>query len=290
MVSKSTIERQDCHTRVGAFLNRPCIRTTHTLMRASSVIEVLSAAHLTRYVESNIFQQRGGLFLVAPPACLKSTMIKNALACYPDCLRLADLNVQTLGYIKGSFTEGKYTTMAFGEFEKLYQRNPATAKNIEGHLKAMVEEGFGKTSFEDTRAVTFESRIMVIGGITPGCYQRLFTNWMEGGFSRRFLWCSYQMDNPDAIADAIDKWRSLNFGKSQKEYPNSGSIPYTVTKQESTHIRALLKDQIALETPYILAKKIFCVLKWRHKRPSKAMEIFEDFSECLRGVPARLTL
>lgn len=258
-------------------------------MHANSVIEVISAAHLTRYVESNVFQQRGGLFLVAPPGCLKSTLIKNSLQCYPDALRLADLNVQTLGFIKSSFVEGKYTTLAFGEFEKLYQRNPATAANIEGHLKAMVEEGFGKQSFEDTRAVTFESRIMVIGGITPGCYQRLFTKWMEGGFSRRFLWCSYIMDNPEVIANAIDKWKSLNFGKSRKEYPNNGDIPYTITKAESAHIRTLLKHQPALETPYVFTKKIFCVLKWRHSA-KKAMSILEDFAECLQEKPARLVI
>jgi len=258
-------------------------------MRAASIIEVISAAHLTRYVESNVFQQRGGLFLVAPPGCLKSTLIKNALQCYPDCLRLSDLNVQTLGFIKGSFTEGKYTTMAFGEFEKLYQRNPATASNIEGHLKAMVEEGFGKQSFEDTRAVTFESRILVVGGITPGCYQRLYTRWAEGGFSRRFLWCAYTMDDPNVIADAIDKWKSLNLGKSAKDYPNNGTIEYCVTRTESARLRTMLSKQPALETPYILIKKIFSVLKWRHSA-KKAMGIMSDFSECLQEKPARLII
>lgn len=258
-------------------------------MRVNTFIEILSAAHLTRYVESNVFEQRGGLFLVSPPGSLKSTIIKNAIQCYPDCLRLPDLNVQTLGYIKNSFIEGKYTTLAFGEFEKLYQRNPATATNIEGHLKAMVEEGFGKLSFEDSRSVTFESRVMLIGGITPSCYNKLFTRWMEGGFSRRFLWCSYVLDNPEIIVDAIDQWRSLNFGKSTKECPNNGNIPYTITKQESTHIRSLISGQVAKETPYVLAKKIFCVLKWRHK-PKKAMEIMEDFSECLKEKPARLII
>jgi hypothetical protein len=229
------------------------------------------------------------MFLVAPPGCLKSTIIKNALQCYPDALRLSDLNVQTLGYIKSSFVEGKYSTLAFGEFEKLYQRNPATAKNIEGHLKAMVEEGFGKQSFEDARSVNFETRILVIGGITPGCYQRMFTGWMENGFARRFLWCSYTLDDPDTIINAIDKWKSLNFGKSTKECPNNGVIDYTVTKAESSKIRGLLAGSSSLETPFVFMKKIFCVLKWRHK-PKQAMAIMEDFSECIGEKPARLVI
>lgn len=259
-------------------------------MHAKTLIEVLSAAHLTRYVESNVFQQRGGLFLISPPGSLKSTLIKNALACYPDALRLSDLNVQTLGYIKNSFIEGKYSTLAFGEFEKLYQRNPATAKNIEGHLKAMAEEGMSKQSFEDARSVSFETRIMIIGGITPGCYQRLFTGWMENGFARRFLWCSYVLDDPDAIMDAIDKWKSLSFGKTTKETPNNGVIDYAVTKAESAQIRTMLIGGAGQETPFVLLKKIYSVLKWRHKKPSQAMKIMHDFSECIGDKPAKLLL
>ena len=258
-------------------------------MKASTLIEVLSAAHLTRYVDSNVFQQRGGIFLIAPPGCLKSTIIKNSLQCYPDCLRLSDLNVKVLSDMKGSFIEGKYTTMAFGEFEKLYQRNPNTAANLEGQLKAMVEEGFSKNSFEDARTITFESRVLLIGGITPGCYTRLYTRWSEGGFSRRFLWCSYVMDNPNVIADAIDKWKSLNFGKSTKEYPNSGIIPYSVNKTESSTIRGMLGSQPAVDSPFVLMKKILCVLKWRH-RQKKAFEILEDFAEALAERPAKLVI
>ena len=258
-------------------------------MKIKTLIEVISAAHLTRYVESSVFQQRGGMFLVAPPGCLKSTIIRNSLKCYPDALQLPDLNVQTLGYIKGSFTEGKYTTLAFGEFEKLYQRNPATAANIEGHLKAMVEEGFGKPSFEDSRSVNFESRIMLVGGITPGCYQRMFTRWMENGFARRFLWCSYTLENTEIIPDAIDRWKSLDFGKSTKETPNNGVISYNITKAESSKIRSLLMQGHSMETPFVFMKKIFCVLKWRHK-PKNAMSIVEDFAESLGERPAKLVI
>lgn len=259
-------------------------------MQANSLIEVLSAAHLSRYVESNVFEQRGGIFLIAPPGNLKSTLIKNSLQCYPDALRLSDLNVQTLGYLKSSFIEGKYSTMAFGEFEKLYQRNPATAMNMEGTLKAMVEEGFGKQSFEDQRSVSFESRILLIAGITPSCHQKLITRWLADGFARRFLWCSYALENPDIIIDSIHAWKSLKFGKSIKETPSSSSIPYNVTAKESLHIKSLIGFQPAMETPYVLMKKIFCVLKWRHERPTKAMKILEDFAECLGERPARMKL
>ena len=257
-------------------------------MKASTVIEVLSAAHLTQYVDRNVFQQRGGIFLIAPPGSLKSTFVNNSLKCYPDALRLPDLNVQTLGYIKNGFIEGKYSTLAFGEFEKLYQRNPATAANIEGHLKAMVEEGFGKQSFEDQRAVSFETRMLMIGGVTPTCHSKLITRWMENGFHRRFLWCAYQLENPEVIADAIEKWKALNLGKSSREIPNNNVIPMSITAGESKAIRNLLGIQ-AKETPFVLMKKIFCVLKWRHKA-RKAMNILEDFSEGLGERAAKLII
>jgi hypothetical protein len=97
------------------------------------------------------------------------------------------------------------------------------------------------------------------------------------------------MDNPNVIADAIDKWKSLNFGKSTKEYPNNGIIPYTVTKSESAKIRSLLGNQPAIDSPFILMKKILCVLKWRHNQ-SKAISILEDFSESLGERPAKLII
>jgi len=228
--------------------------------------------------------------LVAPPGMLKSTFIKNSLICYPDALRLADLNVQSLNYIKSSFIDGKYSTLAFGEFEKIYQRNPATASNLEGQLKAMVEEGFSKASFEDQRSTTFESRVLLIGGITPGCHQRMMTRWISDGFARRFLWCFYVLDDPTAIVEAIHNWKSLYFGKSVKETPNNGLIPYTVTPAESTLVRSLINYQPAMETTYVLMKKIACVLKWRHKSARKAMGILEDFSECLGEKPAKVIL
>jgi len=258
-------------------------------VRASSLIEVLSASHLSRFVNHSIYSQRGGIFLVSPPGSLKSSLIRNALEGFPDCLMVSDLNINTLTMLKSSFIDGRYTSMAFGEFEKLYQRNPATAANIEGHLKAMVEEGFGASSFEDQRMVTVRARVLVIAGITPSCYSRMSQKWNENGFARRFLWCHYTLNDPHIIIEAIHKWKPLSFGKVIKEMPGNEHIPYAITPKESSHLRDLMKYQISLETPYMLIKKIFCVLKWRHNS-KKAMAIIEDFAESLGTHGAKLML
>lgn len=258
-------------------------------MKAASVIEVLSAAHLTRFVNHKTFEQRGGIFIVSPPGSLKSTFIRNAFEGFPDVLSLSDLNINTLTMMKPSFIDGRYTTLAFGEFEKLYQRNPATASNIEGHLRAMIEEGFGHSSFEDQRMVSIKARVMVIGGITPSCYSRRSPAWMESGFARRFLWSHYTLADPRIIVEAIHKWRPLSFGKIIKESPGNEFIAYSVTPKESARLQVLLKHQPSLETPYTLMKKILCVLKWRHSA-KKAMDIIEDFSESLSNQGAKLAL
>jgi hypothetical protein len=250
-------------------------------VKASSVIEVISAFHLTKYVDHSQFSSRGGIFLIAPPGSLKSSLIGAGLEGFPDALQLSDLNVNTLSALKQSLIDQRWTTVAFGEYEKLYQRNPGTAANIEGHLKAMVEEGFGKESFTDQRMMITRAFVGMIGGVTPSCYQRMFTRWMENGFLRRFLWCQYIMADSEAIMNAIHKWKPLSFGKIIKEVPANGKIPYSISSKESLTLRNMIKSQPAHESPYIIIKKIFCVLKWR-RGAKKAMEILEDFSEGLR--------
>lgn len=258
-------------------------------MKAISVIEVLSAAHLTSYVTHPTYAQRGGIVLSSPPGSLKSTLIKNALTGFPDTLILSDLNVTTLSLLKNSLIDGRYTSMAFGEFEKLYQRNPSTAANIEGHLKAMVEEGFGKSSFDDQRMVNTCARVLVIAGITPSCYSKMYPRWMDNGFARRFIWCHYTLADPSMITDAIHRWKAINFGRVIKEMPAGKEIPWNVTQSESLEMRKLMQHQPSLETPYMLLKKIYCVLKWRHGA-RRAMVIIKDFSESLTNQGAKLIL
>lgn len=255
-------------------------------MRATSLLEVLSAHHQAKFVNGD-FSQRGGIMIIAPPGQLKSTLIKLSLEDYPDALLLSDINIKTLTTLKNSLLDQRYSTLAFGEFEKLYQRNPATAANIEAHIKALIEEGFARASFEDQRAPIMPARCAVIGGITPSLYTRKFTAWSENGFSRRFLFCSYTLANPEAIMDAISAWKAIVFGKIATQVPAPRSILYSVTKDENRVLHDSIMNQPEHETPFVLVKKIFCVLKWRYNA-KKAMHIYSDFAECMQSKGARL--
>jgi len=227
--------------------------------------------------------------LIAPPGTLKSTLIRLALENYPDALLLSDMNVSTLNTLKNSLLDQRYVTLGFGEFEKLYQRNPATAINIESHVKALIEEGFSRASFEDQRIPGMTARCAVIGGITPSLFSRKFTAWQENGFARRFLFCSYTLANPEAIMESISAWKAISFGKVSAQIPVPKKIPYNITHDENAALKKSIMTQPDRETPFVIVKKLFCVLKWRYNA-HKAMEIYQDFSECLQSKGAFLQI
>ena len=257
-------------------------------LKPSSIIEFISAVHQSKLVNGD-FSQRGGVMLIAPPGTLKSTLINLALEDYPDALLLSDLNINTLTQLKNSLIDQRYTTLGFGEFEKLYQRNPATAANIEAHLKALVEEGFARASFEDQRASTMAAKCAVVGGITPSCYLRKFPQWIENGFARRFIFCSYRLANPDAIMESIERWKHISFGRIILTIPGNKKIPYDITKDENKMIKDAIASQPTREGPFVLCKKVLCVLKWRHGN-KKARAIFLDFAESMHTKGADLKI
>lgn len=250
-------------------------------MRANSLLEVIDAGHLSKYVEAP-FDQRGGLMIVGPPGSLKSTFIKCSLAEYPNCLIMSDLNVQQLIQLRDDLAGGRYSTIGFLEFEKLYQRAKPTAENLEGHIKALVDEGFTRSSFEDQRMMQLHATAFVVGAMTYSFYSNRFSQWNQSGFARRFLWANIRLKNPQLITDAIHQWTLVSFGSLARKTPASRHIPYTVTREESSRILTMLREQPGDATPFITMKKMLCALKWKHGKPAYAMRLLSDFAECLR--------
>jgi hypothetical protein len=259
-------------------------------VQVRSVLEVLDAAHLTKFVRSP-FQTRGGILLIGPPETLRTTLIDSALSDYPDALVLSDINVRQLIEMREDMSAGKITTMAFTELAKLYARNPAVAKNIEGHLMALVEEGLSLASFQDKRMSSSKARVLVIAACTEKFYGQRFTEWNDSGFARRFLHCSYRLDNPWALADSQEQRIKIELGNIKRKVPGNREIKWNVDDSEMHTIRRLLKFQFrkGVSTPYNLAANIFCVLKWKHDA-KEAMNIFKDFAQCMQDEAALLIL
>jgi hypothetical protein len=272
---------------VTSFVNSYCVNVINTLptryrtdtMTPQTLIEVIDCAHLTAFIHSP-FPQRGAMMIVGPPGVLKTTFIRVALSEYPSALSLGDMNINSLMKLRDSLVSGRYRTIAFPEYEKLYQRKADTASNIEGTIKALIEEGFGRASFEEMDAITTTARALVIGAMTYEFYNRKITAWRESGFRRRVLWIGITLANPDRLMEAIRKWELIEIDGIPRRYPTK-EIPFNVTDKESRIIENMLKGQWEV-TPYVLLKKILAVLKWKYPgEPKKPMQIMDELGACL---------
>jgi len=232
-------------------------------LRVSTLIELLDAAANTKFV-TGPFEERGGIMIVGPPGSFKTTIIEAAMENHPDAICLSDLNVQQWLKMKDEFVTGRYTTLAFGEFEKVYQRHPATAANLEGIIKALVSEGYGTGPGGDPRMPRLKARSLVIGGITTDCFERKYNEWQKNGFVRRFLWLITGVKNPDAIVSAIRRWEKIDFGKMAFR-PANRQIRVMISNERSRKLESLMKSQPGLHgTGYVLLKKITAVLEWKY--------------------------
>jgi len=259
-------------------------------LKQITLLEVLDAAHLTKYVNGP-FKQRGGIMLIGPPGAMKTTY-QQVLEDHHDALVMGDINIQTLHKLKEDLRSGRFSTFAFTEFEKLYQRRADTATNIEGAIKQLVEEGYTKPSFVDQRVAASRAYCMVIGAMTSDFYERQFNEWEKSGFLRRFLWCNYSIANPWVHMDAIARWERLDLGSYKSKVPGNRSIPHSVDQDESYKLRGFLKEQPGTTTPFVLMNKILSVLKWKYGKtePKKPMQIVADFAQCLRRDGAEIEL
>lgn len=260
-------------------------------MKKETLLEILDAAHLTKHIHSE-FKQRGGILLIGPPASLKTTFVKNVFEEHYDALVMGDVNIQTLVKMKEDIRCGRFSTFAFTEFEKLYQRRGDTAQNLEGSIKMLVEEGFDKPSFKDQRIASSHARCLVVAALTSSFYERKYEDWQDSGFLRRFLVCNIALSNPQVLMDSISKWELYDLGTYKVSNPGNRSIPYVVTDAENHLLRRAVKEQPGEHTPFVLLKKIMCVLHWKYDKEDKgkALAIMKDFTPCLTRDGDEITL
>jgi hypothetical protein len=246
------------------------------------MLEVLDAAHLSKYVRSP-FDQRGGLMLVGPPATLKTTLMSSVMEEHHDALVIGDINIQTLMKLRSDFRSGRYSTLCFTEFSKLYARRGETSANLEMAIQGLVEEGFTVPSFKDQRLQSGKARCLVVGAMVEAFYEDNYTAWEASGFLRRFLWCNIAVANGHLLMDAVHRWELLDLGTYQSKSPGNKFIKMSVTEYESASLQKALRDQPGQTTPFVLLKKILSVLHWKYDKtePKRAWEIMKDFLPCL---------
>jgi hypothetical protein len=259
-------------------------------LKLLNLYRFIAAAHLTHAVDAvpSAFSQCGGVMLVAPPEQMKSTAVK-CLDGYGDCLVLSDLNVRQLAkHLRDEISSGRYHTLALTAFEKLYARDQDTAMNIEASLSAMMEEGFGHASFEDSRSFVRVAKCLVVGALVESSYRAHYSHWLESGFARRFLWLHFKLKDPMLLTRAIVNWEPLSVanGEGLPALPYGNNIPWSTTKEELFEIHKLIKEQPGKSTPHILCAKTLSVLKWHFRQaenPAKeAWFVFLDVSSSFR--------
>jgi hypothetical protein len=262
-------------------------------MKIGSLIEVLSAIHLSSFINSP-FPDRGGIMLVGPPGSLK-TAISEVLDNYPSAIILSDLTVKQGARLREDISSEKTTTLAFSDFAKLYQRAAAGAANIEGFLRALTGEGFRRANWEDSRMTVIPARACVVACMTERLYTQKYGDWLDDGFARRFLWSHFKLADPWAITNAIIKGVRLEFGSENGFNPkiptSKKTISAAIPEAESKKLLTMLRHQPGREIGLIVMQKMLCALRWKFpKEPERGMAILEDFSESLTRTGTSLTI
>lgn len=265
--------------------------TTTKQVKPSTIIEVLSAACDTRYIEGP-FPERGAIFLIAPSGHFKNTLINAATLGRSDVLLFSKLTGRQWNDVKGQFIEGRYTCLVLPEFENIYRGASSTASHVEAIIQDVIADGYTYGPNQDPRIPRLRARALLIGGLTPTLLERHYKEWEEG-MLRRSIWCFFHLANVEQILNAIHKWKKIDFG-SLRERPASGEIPMDITEDESRMLEDLMKDQPGkYGTGMVLLKKIAAVLKWRYKRtkePEQWKKIIQEFGLSLRTNGVSVTL
>ena len=262
-------------------------------MKISTLIEIVSAAHLSHYINSP-FPERAGLMFVGPPASLKTAMIE-VMDNYPNAIVLSDLTVKQGVGLREDISANKIITLAFADFAKLYQRGTAGALNIEGYLRALPAEGFRKANWEDSRMVCTPARALILGCMTTRFYTLHYSQWLDDGFARRFLWSHFRLADPELIINAIADGVRLEFGDKNGFNPkiptSKGAIPWDQKVIDSHQLRLMLKHQPGPELGLILLKKMVSSLAWKFpKDKDKVKFIVNDFATSLSHEGTDLSL
>lgn len=267
-------------------------RIKQKYMRIETLLEVICATHLAHFIQSP-YDHRGGLWLVGPPGQLKTTMLE-VLDVYENALTLTDINTQSLDKLRSRMSGGVVDTLVIPDMQKLYERDPRTAANLEGNFRALVSEGYRGASYTDAGIRRFRASCTIIGAMSEDLVERYNTHWEATGFSRRFLWGLIRLQNEDLLMQAVENWKLADLGSIHIPPVPIADIPDMLTKAERKRLRAFIRYQPAPRTiPYQLICKIANVLRWHYKRTRRkkdAMNTMAEFALCLGREGANLTI
>lgn len=237
-------------------------------LKIESLFRVLCALQYSYMVDSP-YKQRGGVLLIAAPGNMKSTIVEKVIDPFPNALKYSDLTLKQLAVVRTAISNGIYQTLGFLELEKIYARNVSVAMNLEGVLKAMVEEGFSHFAFEDKRCWVPTARCYVVASVLDSLYRFHFPRWQENGFLRRFLQFKYNLSVParEKVKDAHHRGELIELPPM---FPiATTNIKFDVSAEESRALSMLIGSDDMVFTPLNLLRKALSVLKWVDRMEKK---------------------
>lgn len=257
-------------------------------------LEVLCAVHLSSYVQGGV-PDRSGLMIVGPPGVMKSSFM-DVLDLYSEAIKLSDVNVQTLVAMRDQLSNNSIRTLVIPEFAKLYERDPRTAANVEGTLRALAAEGFSAASFEDSRVSRFHARACIVAALTPALQSVQFRRWEDTGFARRFLWALIRLKDPRVLDRAVEQWKTIPLRRGGRLIPDMDSgIPNLTTPAMRASLKHFLKYQPGgvHATQFAMLVKMLAVLTWHYKKRKirrNALDTITQFAPCLSRGGAEIEL
>ena len=201
--------------------------------------------------------------LVAPPGSLKSSLLVRALKIHPTCIILSDLNTTTLQKMMDELTCSKITTIALSDAQKIYERDPSTARNLEGSIRALMEEGWSGATHMPKGINSFLAQSHVIFATTPAHDRSCSERWIESGFARRWLHMLYRLvPGNNSIQKAFENSRRIDFPGAIAMFPplDRGKYPDITDRPTRMWLRSLTADQRGPDEAAILLSKIYSVL------------------------------
>lgn len=268
--------------------------TTDRQVPLSALLEAICAIHLSSYVHGPV-EDRGGLMVVGPPGALKTTAIDVLDANYHNAVTVSNLNTTTLLQMQDQLQSGTVRSLVIPDLQALYAGDPRTVGRLEQAIMQLAGEGNRGASWQDTRFQRFKSRCTVFAAMTTKFMERRAANWNETGFLRRFLWCAYQLNDPEMLMNAIEKWKRADIGTIViPSIPANGAIPDRLTVSDRARIRTWIKHQPG---PHEIQFNLLCratsALQWHYdqrRMKRSAMATMALFARTLHKDAAQVTL
>jgi len=256
-------------------------------VHVGTLIEAICAVHLSSYVGAP-YKDRGGLMLVGPPGVLKTTLIDVLDDNYHNALSVSNGFMGTMSKLQSSFYNGQVRSLCFPDIQSIYAGDPRTAGRIEQMMMQLSGEATRTIGGDqDSRYAKFKGYCTMFGCMTDHFFLQHVQKWENSGFLRRFLWCTYTLQDPEILMRAIINWTRADFGSTNvPELPANGFIPDSLTPNERRQIHSWLHHQ---PVPHELQFQVLCkavsALRWHYQQTRdrrNAMDTIHEFAETLQ--------